>query len=122
MSIAQSIVHTVLDEAKKQEATRVESIEVEIGELTFLGIDQVEFWVKTGFEGTIAEKAELLFKRVKGVLHCKACDYQGDLRIEEDSLYHMSLPTFSCPKCQSPKIEITQGKEALIRRIKILRK
>ncbi len=121
-SIALSIVHTVLDEAKKQKASRVESVEVEIGELTFLGIDQVEFWVKTGFEGTIAEKAELLFKRVKGVLHCKACNYKGKLRIEEDPLYHVSLPTFSCPQCQSAKIEITQGKEALIRRIKILKK
>jgi len=122
VSIAQSIVHTVLDEAKKQKASRVESVEVEIGELTFLGIDQVEFWVKTGFEGTIAEKAELLFKRVKGVLHCKECNYKGKLRVEEDPLYHVSLPTFSCPRCQSAKIEITQGKEALIRRIKILKK
>ena len=121
-SIAQSIVQTVLKEAGKQNALRVESVEVEIGELTFLGIDQLEFWVKTGFEGTIAEKADIRFKHVKGLLHCNACDYEGPLQVEEDPLYHMRLPTFSCPQCQSSKIEITQGKEALIRRIKILKK
>ena len=121
VSIAQSIVRTVLEEARKQDAAQVESVEIEIGELTFLGLDQVEFWVKTGFQGTIAEKAEMIFKQIRGVLRCQSCGYEGDLRIEEDPLHHMNLPTFSCPSCKNSKIEITQGKEAIIRRIKILK-
>lgn len=120
-SIAQSIVQTVLKEAKKQEAARVESVEVEIGELTFLGIDQVAFWVQMGFENTIAEKAEIFFKQVKGALRCDDCGFEGPLKVEEDPAYHMALPTFSCPKCGGSKIEITRGKEAVIRRIKILK-
>ena len=121
-SIAQSIVQTVLNEAQKQNAIQVESVEVEIGELTFLGIDQLEFWVKTGFKGSIAEKAEIIFNSVKGVLLCRVCEYKGDLRMGEDPICHLTLPTFTCPNCSSSKIEIIQGKEAVIRRIKILKK
>ena len=120
-SIAQSIVQTVIDEAEKQSATRVESVEVEIGELTFLGIDQLEFWVKTGFEDTIAEKADVLFKKIKARIRCNDCGYEGELRVEEDPAYHMSLPSFTCPKCKGTSIEITQGREAFIRTIKILK-
>ena len=120
-SIAQSIVQTVLREAEKQNAVRVVSVEIEIGDLTFLGIDQVAFWVETGFEETIAEKANVVFKRVKGIVRCKECGYEGNIKIEEDPAYHLNLPTFACPKCGSTKIEITEGREALIRRIKILK-
>ena len=120
-SIAQSIVQTVLKEADKQKASRVESVEIEIGELTFLGIDQVEFWTKTGFQGTVAENADIILKKVKGTIHCNVCQYQGKLKRQTDPIYHLTLPAFSCPHCQSSKIEITQGKEAIVRRIKILK-
>lgn len=120
-SIAQSIIQTVLAEAEKQNACRVESVEIEIGELTFLGVDQVEFWVKTGFEGTIAQNAHVIFKIIKAVLQCNACGYEGNMRMKEDPLHHMNLPTFSCPRCHDTRIEITRGKEAVIRRITIAR-
>ncbi len=120
-SIAQSIVQTVLQEANKQHSSHVESIEIEIGELTFLGIDQITFWINTGFKGTIAENADIILKQVKGIIRCETCKYQGELKSQTDPIYHILLPTFSCPHCQSSKIEITQGKEAIIRRIKILK-
>lgn len=118
-SIGQSIVKTVLLEAEKQKAVKVESVEIEIGELTFLGRDQVEFWIKTGFESTIAEGAEIRFKKIKGRIKCKKCDFEGDITVKEDPQYHMLLPSFSCPKCKSNETSITAGKDAYIRNIKI---
>ncbi|MFC1502406.1 hydrogenase maturation nickel metallochaperone HypA [bacterium] len=120
-SIAQSIVQTVLQEAAKQNASRVESVEIEIGELTFLGSEQIEFWVKTGFQGSIAKNAVIHFKEVKGRILCEECGFDGDLKTQDDPIYHTTLPTFNCPKCQSTKIKITQGKEAIIQRIKIIK-
>jgi hydrogenase nickel incorporation protein HypA/HybF len=120
-AISQSIVKTVLNQANKQNAAQVESVEIEIGELTFLNPDQVEFWVKIGFEGTIAETASVIIKKVKGILNCKDCDYSGSLNMNEDSSFHVNIPLFYCPQCQRGNIEIIQGKEALIRRIKILK-
>ena len=120
-AIAQSVVKTVLEEAEKQNAQRVDSVEIEVGELSFIGVDQVSFWVKTSFEGTVAENAKLIFNTVKARIRCKECEFEGDLRVEEDPAFHMRLPQFSCPKCQSSKIEITQGRDAFIRRIQIVK-
>jgi hydrogenase nickel incorporation protein HypA/HybF len=120
-SIAQAIVNTVLDEAKKQEAVRVESILVELGELTFLNADQVAFWVETGLEGSVAQGAAIEFKKIRGALSCNACGFEGPLTVEEDPLTHLSLPSFTCPECKSSSITITAGKEALIRSMKIVK-
>jgi len=120
-AIAQSIVNIVLEEAEKQNATRIESIEIEVGALSFIGVDQVRFWVENSFEGTVAEKAKLIFINVKACLRCQSCAFEGDLRVEEDPAFHMSLPKFACPKCGSSKIEITQGRYAFIRRIKLVK-
>ncbi len=118
-SIGQSIVKTVLTEAEKQNAVKVDSVEIEIGELTFLGQDQVEFWIKTGFESTIAEGAEIIFKKIKGRIKCKSCGYEGDIKVKEDPQYHIFLPSFSCPECKGTDVTIVSGKNAFIRTIKI---
>ena len=120
-AIAQSVVKIVLEEAGKQNAQRVESVEIEVGELSFIGVDQVRFWVESSFEGTVAEKAKLIFDTVKARIVCHQCEFEGDLTVEEDPAFHLRLPKFSCPKCQSSKIEITQGRDAFIRRIQIIK-
>lgn len=120
-AIAQSIIKTVLKEAEAQEAVKVESILIEIGELTFLGEEQIGFWMKTGFEKTVAEEAEIKFRKIKARFKCKKCGYEGNIRVQEDPLYHMSLPSFSCPECDNVNIEITEGKDAFIRQIKIVK-
>ncbi|MFO7889583.1 MAG: hydrogenase maturation nickel metallochaperone HypA [bacterium] len=118
-SIGQSIVKTVLAEAEKQNAVKVDSVEIEIGELTFLGQDQVEFWIKTGFESTIAEGAEIKFRKIKGRIKCNKCGYEGDITVKEDPQYHLLLPSFTCPECKSSETTIVSGKDAFIRTIKI---
>ncbi len=120
-SIAQSIIETVLAEAKKQNAKAVDSVEIEIGELTFLGTDQIQFWLEMGFKSTLAENAEIRFIPVDGVIHCQSCGFEGHIEKKEDPAYHMTTPVFSCSKCGSASTEITRGKEAIIRRIHIRR-
>jgi hydrogenase nickel incorporation protein HypA/HybF len=120
-SIAQSIIKTVLEQAEQQNAVQIKSVEIEIGELTFLNREQVGFWVNLGFKDTIAEKASIHFREMKAVIHCKSCGYQGYLQVQEDPAYHLSLPQFKCPNCSKTDIEIIQGKETVIRNIKILK-
>ena len=113
-SIAQAIVDTILDQAKKQNAKAVQSVQIEIGELTFLNEEQVGFWVKLGLENTLASDADIQFKRIKARLKCGACEFEGDLGVVED-------PTFACPQCKSADIRISQGKEAIVRSIRIIK-
>jgi hydrogenase nickel incorporation protein HypA/HybF len=120
-SIAQSIIKTVLEQAEQQNAVRIKSVEIEIGELTFLNREQVEFWIKIGFKDTIAENAIIHFKEIQAVIHCKSCGYRGYLQVKEDPAYHLNLPRFNCPNCGKTDIEIVHGKETIIRRIQIMK-
>lgn len=121
-SIAQAIVQTVLTHAEEQGAEAVKSVEIELGELSFLNDEQVAFWMKLGFEDTVANDAEVTFHRIAAEIKCASCSYQGELKVKEDPFYHMKLPSFSCPECGSADIEITRGKGAVVRNIKIIKK
>jgi len=121
-SIAQAIVQTVLSHAEELEAESVKSVEIELGELSFLNDEQVAFWMKLGFENTVAQDAELSIKKTAAEIKCASCSYEGALKVMEDPYNHMKLPSFSCPECGSADIEITQGKGAVVRNIKIIKK
>lgn len=121
-SLSQSIVETVLQYAKTNQAVEIKSVRIDLGELTFFNKEQVSFWIKIGFEKTIARKARIIFKSVPGRLTCAACGFEGEIRMQGDSIYHFALPQFSCPKCQSGKISITQGREAVVKSIRIVTK
>jgi len=118
---SQSIVNSVLNKAREEEAKKVLLVSIEIGRLTFLNPEQVEFWVKLGFEKTIASDAELHIEVIEPQISCPNCGYRGDLKVEDDPLYHIRLPSFSCPRCDSWEIKIEKGRECVIKKIEILK-
>ena len=73
------IVEAVLNEAEKQGALKVTEVEVEIGDLTFLGLEQVRFSYKILTEKTIARDSKLTMKRGHGKGKCDKCGYNGPL-------------------------------------------
>ena len=79
VSISHAIADLVLKESEKQEAKKVLLVELEIGELSLLNPEQIEFWVKLAFERTPAAEAELKIEVVKPEVHCSACRYEGAL-------------------------------------------
>ncbi len=112
------IVEAVLTEAAKQHAITVTEVEVEIGDLTFLGHEQVRFAYQTLTEKTIAEHSKLAIKRIQGRGRCDGCGYEGPLSYLDDPQFHVSFATFNCPKCGNP-LSISAGRECIIRRIRI---
>lgn len=117
-AIAQSIVDTVLREAAQAGAVIVESVEIEIGELTFLGIDQIRFWIENQVDGTAAQKATWVFHTVKGGIACTACGYDGEIQAAE-SEDHFRVPVFACPQCGAADVEVVRGRDAFIRAIHV---
>jgi len=107
-----------LSEAQKQDAKEVAEVEVEIGDLTFLGLEQVEFAYKILTDKTIAKNSKLRIKEIHGRGKCEGCGYDGPLSYLSDPQFHISFPTFNCPKCEKP-LSITAGRECIIRRIRI---
>jgi hydrogenase nickel insertion protein HypA len=118
-SLAQSIVETVLRYAEANRAVEVKSVQIDLGELTFFNKEQVSFWIRIGFEKTIAKKAKIIFNSVRGRLSCADCGFEGEITMHEDLVYHYSTPDFSCPGCHGGNVSINQGREAVVKSIRI---
>jgi hydrogenase nickel incorporation protein HypA/HybF len=118
-SVTSQIVQSVLTEAEKRGAKKVTEVDLAVGKLTFLGLEQVRFAFEVLAKGTIMEGAKLVIEEQEGVVKCKNCGYEGGFKYEDDQLYHVPLPTLKCPKCGS-MVEITAGKECTIKSIKLI--
>jgi len=120
VSISHAIADLVLKESAKQEAKKILLVELEIGELSLLNPEQVEFWLKLAFEKTPASEAELKIEVVKPEVHCSSCGYIGTLETKDDLLFHFVTPIFKCPQCGSGEITVRRGKECRVKKIEIL--
>jgi hydrogenase nickel incorporation protein HypA/HybF len=117
-SLTSQLVQAVLNEFEKHNASRVVEVHVAIGQLTFLGIDQVQFAYHVLVENTVMEGSRLIIEEVVGQVRCTACDYTGPIGQLEDPRYHVTVPTLACPRCDAT-VEITEGREFLVRHIKV---
>jgi hydrogenase nickel incorporation protein HypA/HybF len=117
--ITTQIVNNILKEAKKHNAKTVNEVHITIGKLTFLGLEQVKFAYKMLVKNTIMENSKLLIEEKEGVVKCNNCGYMGDLKYEDDAVYHIPSPTLICPKCEKA-VNIVGGKECTIKSIKLI--
>jgi len=113
------IVQYILKEAKKHNAKRVDEVHLIIGKLTFLGLEQVKFAYELLVKNTIMEGSKLRIEEKDGVVKCSNCEYEGDLKYEDDPVYHVPSPTLNCPKCGGV-VNIAGGKECTIKSIKLV--
>ncbi len=118
-SMTTQIVNYVLEEAKKHNAKRVNEVHLIIGKLTFLGLEQVKFAYEMLVKDTIMEGSKLHIEEKDGVVKCNNCGYEGDLKYEDDPMYHVPSPTLNCPKCGGV-VNIVGGKECTIKSIKLV--
>ncbi len=117
-SVMSQIVNSVLEEAKKRDAKKVEQVDLEIGEFTMLGDEQMRFAYEILSKDTILEGSKLQVSHRKGKVKCDSCGYEGDVKIAEDSP-HRAVPILECPKCRSPA-KIVEGRECFIRNIRMV--
>ncbi|UCH31380.1 MAG: hydrogenase maturation nickel metallochaperone HypA [Candidatus Bathyarchaeota archaeon] len=118
-SITTQIVETVLNEANQRKARRVVKVNLTIGSLTFLNPEQVQFWYKILTKETIMEGSILEIEGKDGTVRCPKCEYEGDFKYVDDSIFHAPIPVLQCPQCDG-KVEIISGKDCLIRSVKML--
>ena len=118
-SISAEIVKTVLDTAENNSAKKVLSVQLEIGELALLNVEQVKFWIDELFKGTVAEGAKVKVKKIKAEIECTECGYRGPTSDLKNTPNHLTL--LSCPTCGSFQIEIKKGRECLLQRIQAIK-
>lgn len=109
MTIAVSIIDIVCKKASDEKAHKINSVELEIGELSGIMIHSLEFCFEAACKNTIADGADLNIHTIKAEAFCKSCN--NNFSIETD---------FSpCPTCDNFNFEITKGKELLIKSFNI---
>jgi len=113
------IVESVLGEAEKHNAKKVAAVHLVIGELTFLGLEQLRFSYKVLTEGTVMENSKLFIETKDGVVKCSRCGYEGSFNYKDDPLYHVPVPTLQCPECGGA-VDIIGGRECLIKSVKLV--
>ncbi len=118
LSVMTQIVDSILGEAAKQKATRIESVDLEVGEYTMLGDEQLKFAFEVlSREHPLLEGSQLNIRHLKGKIKCK-CGFEGEVSPSEDSP-HRAIPILECPKCCGAA-EIVVGRECLIRNIRMV--
>ena len=119
-SISSEIIRTVLDTTEKNHGKRVLSIQLEIGELALLNVEQVTFWIQELFKGSVAEGAKIKVKIIKARISCEACGYEGKNSSDQKDLFQNLIP-LSCPKCKSFQIKVEKGRECNLSKIQVVR-
>lgn len=109
LSVTQSIVNIVSEEAQKAGADRVTAVDLVVGRCTCLVPQILQDYFNLLSEGTPAEKAKLNIRRLSGVVKCHSCGKTCEIK---------DFRTV-CPECGSRDTELVQGKEFYIDSIEI---
>ena len=112
-SVMNQLVSALLDELDGRDIDRVKEVRIEVGELTFLGTDQLEFAYETLSKDTILEGSELDIEEIDSEIRCGECGYEGGVNYSDRTSVHYNVPVISCPECDS-KPDVVQGKETQI--------
>ncbi len=119
VSVMSSILDAVMEELKNHRVEKVEEVLLTIGDLTFLGEDQLSFAFEVLTRDTILEGSKLIVEHEPVEVICRHCAYEGRAEHLEDELYHTQVPTLNCPKC-GRRVEVTKGKSCMVRSIKVV--
>jgi len=109
MSLTESIVEIALEEARRNGARRVRRIFVDVGALSHVEPEALEFCFAAVAAGTAAEGAELTIERLPGAGWCLDCDKQVPLAERYGP----------CPECGGYRVKMTAGDELMVRQMEI---
>lgn len=104
LSIAQSLLGIVLEEAAAHGVEKVLRVVVKVGAFTNVVPDSLSFCFDLIKEGTAAAEAALELTQVPMAGQCRDCGAELDF----------SEPVFNCLHCGSTAVELTQGRELFI--------
>jgi len=114
-AITAQLIEYLLEEARKRGARRILEVHLEIGELTHLNPEQIEFLYKVYSEGSpILRGSRLVITRVRGFVRCRECGFEGEVGAEDG----LAGIAFSCPRCGG-LLDVARGREFVVRRVRL---
>jgi len=90
LSIATELVNAALACAKQNNAKKVISVTIEVGELAMINPEQLQFMYEVLTEENMLKGSQLNLVVLPAVAECKSCGYKGPVPDKY---------TCACPKC-----------------------
>ena len=109
MPIAEEIVRQTLEFADAHRATRVVSVEVEIGALRLVAPEALTLLFGAASEGTRAEGAALRIAEVTPEAVCRSCGHR----------YEPEVHDFLCRRCGQADAEIVVGNDIVLKSVEM---
>ncbi len=109
LSIAMNIIDIVEAEKAKNNAEKIQSIELEVGNLSGVVMEALKFAFDEALKSSSFNDAKIIYQEVKGIAECSACGHRFKT---EDYVT-------PCPECMHPYSDIIQGKDMRIKSIVI---
>lgn len=101
LSVAQSIVDLVAEEARKAKAKKVLTVTLSIGELSGVVEEQLCFCLPIVAKDTVVQDAQFIVERVQGLGYCDDCR----------SEFHLPTLATPCPKCGEYTSDVRKGQD-----------
>jgi hydrogenase nickel incorporation protein HypA/HybF len=101
LSIAESLLEIIVEEARVHKVERIKTIRLQIGEFAAVVPESLSFCFELVSRDTIASGAVLEIESVPIVARCDKCDFSFEVRDQ----------IFLCPKCDDPVFELVSGRE-----------
>ncbi|NDJ51809.1 MAG: hydrogenase maturation nickel metallochaperone HypA [Chloroflexi bacterium] len=101
LAVTQSLLNIALEHAEQAEAKQITRLTIVMGDLSSFVNESVQFYWDIIAEGTIAQGAELAFKRIPAQFECQNCGHS----------YSPLRGELHCPQCGSPNVKVTGGDE-----------
>ena len=118
LSLASSMIATILEVATKNNAAKILKINLKFGKFALVQEEQFRFCIDMlKEEHEMTKNMEVVIIWEEGIIECQECKYWGPTVIPED-LIEM-IQSFKCPDCDSYRTRIVQGRETNIENISV---
>lgn len=109
LAVTQNVLDIAVEHAKQGGATRIKRINLVIGEMSSIVDDSVQFYFDFISKGTMAEGAELQFRRIPAEFRCGECN----------QIFSPEADDFRCPRCAGLGIVTDVGSEFYMESIEV---
>lgn len=110
LSIAINIVDIAVKEAEKAEAKRITDLDIDVGTLSGVVIEALEFALQEAVKNSILEQAKITINEIHAKAHCNECR----------KVVGVTYLFEACPHCQSMDLTLTQGQELRVKSLKVV--
>jgi hydrogenase nickel incorporation protein HypA/HybF len=111
LSVTESLLEIALRHGCQNGARKITHLHLVIGQLSSFVDDSIQFYWDWVAEGTIAEGARLMFRRVPAEMQCLRCQHT----------YSPRDGGLACPQCGDPQVKVLKGDELYLEAIDIER-